>query len=166
MDDLVKIGRISSPQGIKGEVKVYPYTDEPGRFSEIESVILDGRKLAIEKVRYAKGMAVLKLEGVDDRNASKELRGKDLFVRRVDLPEQPQDVYFVQDLIGMDVVDEEGRRIGELIEVNQNSSQDIYIISKEDGGSFMLPAVKEFVRKVDIEQRRMTVRLIEGLSDL
>lgn len=166
MDDLIKVGQVSSPQGIKGEVNVYPYTDELERFSQFESVILDGKKLAIEKVRYAKNMAVIKLEGVDDRNASEKLRGKDLFIRRENLPEQPEDVYFIQDLIGMSVMNEAGCYVGELVEVNQNSAQDIYIIKRSDGSSFMLPAVKEFVRKVDIEQGCMTVHLIEGLPNL
>ena len=94
------------------------------------------------------------------------LRGKDLFVQREKLSGIPEDTFFIQDLEGLCVVDEEGRPVGTLSAVLQRSAQDLYEITKEDGKTFLLPAVKEFVRQIDLEAGTLTVRLIEGISDL
>ena len=83
--DIIKLGKITAPQGIRGEVRVYPYTDRPTRFSEIEAVLLQGRRRRIENARYMKNMAVLKLEGIDDRNAAEAVRNQELLLAREDL---------------------------------------------------------------------------------
>ena len=166
MDSRIRIGQITSAVGIKGEVRVFPYTDIPERFKKLGEVELDGTSVKIESSRVAKNMVVLKLAGTDDRNAAERLRGKDLFVQREKLSGIPEDTFFSQDLEGLCVVDEEGRPVGTLSAVLQRSAQDLYEITKEDGKTFLLPAVKEFVRKIDLEAGTITVRLIEGISDL
>ncbi len=166
MMDRVKLGKITAPQGIKGEVRVYPYTDEQTRFSAVKELEIENVKSSIEKVRYDRNMVILKLSGVDDRNAAEALRGKELYLQRDMLWDIPEDTYFVQDLLGMDVVTDDGRGVGKLLEVVQNTSQDIYVIGQEGGKSFMLPAVKEFVLNVDQDRRVMTVHLIEGMEAL
>ena len=143
---------------------MYPYTDIPERFSEIEELELDGRYVAIESARYMKGMAVLKLSCCPDRNAAEALRGKELFLDKDRLWDVPEDTYFVDELIGMQVFEEDGRHVGRISDVKYGSAQDIYIIENAEGKSFMLPAVKEFIKDVDVDGRRMTVRLIEGLE--
>ncbi|MBR5981185.1 MAG: 16S rRNA processing protein RimM, partial [Firmicutes bacterium] len=139
--DIIKLGKITAPQGIQGEVRVYPYTDVPQRFSEIEAVLLDGRKRKIEKARYMKNMAVLKLEGIDDRNAAEAVRNRELLLAREDLWEQPEDTYFVDDLVGSAVVSEDGAAIGTLKQVHSRPAQDLYEIERADGSTFLLPAV-------------------------
>ncbi|MBQ3921544.1 MAG: 16S rRNA processing protein RimM [Firmicutes bacterium] len=166
MDSRIRIGQITSAVGIKGEVRVFPYTDIPERFKKLGEVELDGTSVKIESSRVAKNMVVLKLAGTDDRNAAERLRGKDLFVQREKLSGIPEDTFFIQDLEGLCVVDEEGRPVGTLSAVYQRSVQDLYEITREDGKTFLLPAVKEFVRKIDLEAGTITVRLIEGISDL
>ena len=161
--DTIKLGKITAPQGIKGEVRVYPYTDELTRFSSIEAVLLDGQKRKIQKVRYMKNMAVLKLEGVDDRNAAESLRNKELLLAKEDLWEQPEDTYFIDDLLGSAVISEDGAQVGTLKQVISRPAQDLYEIEKADGSTFLLPAVKEFIRSVDPENKTVTVKLIEGL---
>ena len=161
--DIIKLGKITAPQGIKGEVRVYPYTDKLTRFSEIEAVLLNGKRCRIQKVRYMKNMAVLKLEGIDDRNAAEAVRNQELLLSREDLWEQPEDTYFVDDLVGCRVVSEDGTPVGTLKTIHSRPAQDLYEIEKTGGSTFLLPAVKEFVRGVDIENKTITIHLIEGL---
>ena len=161
--EIIKLGKITAPQGIKGEVRVYPYTDKPTRFSEIEAVLLNGRRCRIERARYMKNMAVLKLEGINDRNAAESVRNRELLLPREELWEQPEDTYFVDDLVGCAVVSGDGTPVGTLKTIHSRPAQDLYEIEKPDGSTFLLPAVKEFVRYVDIENRTITIHLIEGL---
>ena len=162
----IKLGQIVTAVGIKGEVKVYPYTDIPERFEEIDSLMIESKTAKINGVRYMKNMVILRLEGVDDRNAAEALRGKNLYIDRKDMWEMPEDTYLVKDILGMTVMDPEGNRIGKLVNVIQNSAQDLYEIEQEDGKKFLLPAVGEFVQTVNLNKRIMVVRLIEGLVEL
>ena len=161
--DTIKLGKVTAPQGIKGEVRVYPYTDEITRFSEIEGVLLDGRKRKIQNARYMKNMAVLKLEGIDDRNAAEAIRGKELLLSKEDLWEQPEDTYFIDDLVGCAVVSEDGASVGMLKSIISRPAQDLYEIERADGSAFLLPAVKEFVKNVDLTNKIITIHLINGL---
>ena len=161
--DTIKLGKITAPQGIKGEVRVYPYTDELTRFSKIEAVLLDGQKRKIQNARYMKNMAVLKLEGVDDRNMAESLRNKELLLAKEDLWEQPEDTYFIDDLVGCDVVSEDGAPVGTLKNIISRPAQDLYEIERADGSTFLLPAVKEFIKNVDLDNKTITIHLINGL---
>ena len=128
--DTIKLGKITAPQGIKGEVRVYPYTDELTRFSEIEAVLLAGQKRKIQNARYMKNMAVLKLEGVDDRNMAESLRNKELLLAKEDLWEQPEDTYFIDDLVGCTVVSEDGAPVGMLKSIisTRNSASAFFVL--------------------------------------
>ncbi len=161
--NIIKLGKITAPQGIKGEVRVYPYTDKPTRFSEIEAVLLNGRRCRIEKARYMKNMAVLKLEGIDDRNAAEAVRNLELLLPREELWKQPEDTYFVDDLVGCAVVTEDGVPVGTLKSIHSRPAQDLYEIEKEDGSTFLLPAVKEFIKSVKTDEKKVVIHLIEGL---
>lgn len=162
----IKVGQIVTAVGIKGEVKVYPYTDTPQRFAEIDELLMESKPVKIQSVRFMKNMAILKLSGVDDRNGAEALRGKDLYIDREDMWEMPEDTYLIRDLLGINVIDDKGSPVGRLTDVIQNSSQDLYEIEMEDGRRFLLPAVGQFVRTVDLKKRIMVVRLIEGLVEL
>ena len=161
--DIIKLGKITAPQGIKGEVRVYPYTDKPTRFSEIEAVLLNGRRCRIEKARYMKNMAILKLEGIDDRNAAETMRNRELLLPREELWKQPEDTYFVDDLVGCAVVSEDGAPVGTLKTIHSRPAQDLYEIERADGSSFLLPAVKEFIKDVKTDEKIIVIHLIEGL---
>jgi 16S rRNA processing protein RimM len=161
--DIIKLGKITAPQGIKGEVRVYPYTDKPTRFSEIEAVLLNGRRCRIEKARYMKNMAILKLEGIDDRNAAETMRNRELLLPREELWKQPEDTYFVDDLVGCAVVSEDGAPVGTLKTIHSRPAQDLYEIERADGSAFLLPAVKEFIKDVKTDEKIIVIHLIEGL---
>ena len=159
----IKLGKITAPQGIRGECRVLAYTDEVTRFSEIERLWIGNKEYRIEAVSYRPNMLVIKLEGVDDRNAAEALRNQELLLDRSLLWEQPEDTYFIDDLAGCRVVLEDGSELGTLRRVHSRPAQDLYEIETKDGGSFLLPAVKEFVRGVDLQNRTITIRVIEGM---
>ncbi|GAB1476672.1 ribosome maturation factor RimM [Bacillota bacterium] len=165
--ETLRLGKIVNAVGLKGELKIYPYTDYKEKFDEIEYVLIDGRNHSIQAVRYLKNMAVLKLEGIDTRTEAEGLKEKELFILRKDAPPLPAGTYYVKDLIGLSAVDESGKAIGILSEVIINSGQDIYMIKPHDGGGdFPLPAVEEFIRDIDMEKGIIVVKLIEGLRGL
>lgn len=162
----IKLGQIVSAVGIRGEVKVDPYTDTLKRFEELSSLILESKSVGISGVRYMKGKVILRLEGVEDRNAAEALRGKYLWLRREDMWELPEDTYLVKDLLEMRVIDEKGNAIGRLKEVVLGSAQDLYQIETDQGKTFLIPAVGEFIREVNLSEKTMTVHLVEGLVEL
>ncbi len=165
--DKLRLGKIVNAVGLKGELKVYPYTDYKEKFEYIGYVMIEGRSYNIEAVRYIKNMAILKLDGIDTRTEAEDFKEKELFIPREDAPPLPEDTYYVRDLIGLDAVDEEGRSIGSISDVIINSAQDIYMIRPHDGKrEFPVPAVEEFIREINIEKGIIVVRLIEGLQEL
>ena len=165
MKELIRLGKITAPVGIKGELRVYPYIDMT-RFSDIENVMIDGRSYTLVSARMQKDMNVIRLSEVTDRNAAELLRNAEIFVNRSSIKKMPESTYFVEDLVGMTVVTEDGRSVGTLKSVIQNPAQDIYEVCPESGEALMIPAVKEFILSVDIEANVITVKLIEGMDRL
>ena len=166
----IKIGKIVSAVALRGEVKVYHYSDYKERFEELDSVLIESKgkfvEYEIEKVRYQKDTAILKLAGVDDRNAAEALRERDVYITEDDLRELPEDTYYVRDLIGCAVVnDETGAAIGEITDVIQNAAQDIYQIKLASGKEALIPVVGEFVKSVSIAEKQVRVHLIPGFID-
>jgi 16S rRNA processing protein RimM len=160
----LKLGQIVSAVGLKGELKVYPFTDYRERFEELESLFVEDQLVQIEKVRYGNNnVVILKIRGVDDRTSAEKLRGRFLLIDRKNARELPEDTYFIGDLIGLTVVDDQDTIIGTLVEVIQNKSQDLYEIRTTKGITFLLPAVEEFVLAIDINARKMKIHVIEGL---
>ena len=162
----IKIGKIVNTVGLKGEVKVYNYSDSIEIYETIESIYVEDRLTVIENVRAQKNMVILKLEGADDRNAAEALRGKELYITEDDLPELPEGQYYVRDLIGMSVTEEDGNMLGHVTDVLQNTAQDIFEVESENGKKLLIPKVDQFVFDIDAEKREITVRLIEGMLDL
>ena len=162
----IKIGKIVNTVGLKGEVKVYNYSDSIEIYETIESIYVEDRLTVIENVRAQKNMVILKLEGADDRNAAEALRGKELYITEDDLPELPEGQYYVRDLIGMSVTEEDGNLLGHVTDVLQNTAQDIFEVESENGKQLLIPKVDQFVLDIDAEKREITIRLIEGMLDL
>lgn len=152
-----------------GEVKVYPFTDYKERFEELEYVYIEDNidsKLEIEKVRYKKQLIILKFKGMDSINAVKNLKNKYIAIDKKDIRELPEDSYYIFDLIGSKVLDENNTLIGKLIDVMQNTSQDIYVVEHvESKKPVLIPAVKEFIKDVNIEEKTIEVKLIEGMIE-
>jgi 16S rRNA processing protein RimM len=163
--DKIKIGQVVNVVGLKGELKVYHYTDYKERFEELTKIYLDNTLYKISNVRYMKDIVVLKLMGIDDRTEADKQRGKDLYIDIEDRRVLPEDTYYIFDLVGLKVVDENGTAIGTLCDVIQNTAQDLYEIEMENKNKFLIPAVEEFILNIDMNSRTMTVRLIDGLIE-
>lgn len=166
----IKIGKIVNAVALRGEVKVYHYSDYKERFEELEEILVErkGKYTAyeIENVRYQKNTAILKLKGVDDRNAAEALKESDIYITEDDLRELPEDTFYVKDLIGCRVLNEEnGAEIGVIKDVLQNSAQDIYQITLKNGKEALIPVVGEFVREVSIKEKYVKIHLIPGFID-
>lgn len=169
MEELLKVGIISSTHGIKGEVKVFPTTDDPQRFKKLKNVLLDNEKekrnLNIQGVKFFKKFVILKFEGIDDINDAEKYKGSSLYVTRDQAVKLKKDEYFVADLIGLTVTAEEENLKGILKDVIVTGANDVYVIELSDGRELLLPAIKECVRSVDIEKGEMQIHLLEGLLD-
>lgn len=166
----IKIGKIVNAVALRGEVKVYHYSDYKERFEELEEILVErkGKYTAyeIENVRYQKNTAILKLKGVDDRNAAEALKESDIYITEDDLRELPEDTFYVKDLIGCRVLNEEnGAEIGVIKDVLQNSAQDIYQITLKNDKEALIPVVGEFVREVSIKEKYVKIHLIPGFID-
>lgn len=167
MDETIRLGKVVNTVGLKGEIRIYPYTDYKEKFEELPHVLIDSKTYKIENVRYAKAMAVLRLSGVDNIDQAEKLKDKEVFILREDAPPLAQDTYYVKDLIGLAVKDQAGLELGRIKEVVIGAGQDIYIVEKLHGGkTFPIPAVSEFVKAVKPEEGYIVVELIEGLEDL
>lgn len=167
MNDLLQVGAISSTHGIRGEVKVFPTTDDVKRFKKLKEVILDTGKeqinLEIEGVKFFKQFAILKFKGIDNINDIEKYKGKPLLVTRENAVKLAKDEYFIADMIGMDVVTDEGVAFGTLSDVLQTGANDVYEIKSEEHGLVLVPAIKECVLKVDMKKRVITIHLMDGL---
>lgn len=162
----IKIGRIVNAVALRGEVKVYNYSGYRERYEELKQIFVEDKKYEIEKVRYQQHMVILKLTGIDDRNAAEAMKNKDIFITEDDLLELPEDTFYIRDLIGLSVIDiEEDKTIGKIKDVLQPSSQDIYVVKLASGRDAMIPVVSEFVKEVSLEEGYVKVRLIEGMID-
>lgn len=162
----ILIGKIVNAVGLKGEVKVYNYSDSPEAYQRTPAIYVEDQLMDIENVRMQKSMVILKLAGIDDRNASEAARGKELYITEADLPELEEGQFYVRDLIDMEVVEEDGTVIGKVTDVLQNTAQDIFEVEMAGGRKVLIPKVDEFVLDIAAKSRRIVVRLIEGLLDL
>ena len=165
----ILIGKVVTAVGIKGEIKIYNYSD-PDRFERLAHVYLEKKKnlteYQIKKARHVGNTAMILLEGINDRNQAELLINSEVYIMEDDLEELPEGVYYIRDLIGCKVVDlKTGNEIGELVDVYQNSAQDNYEIKLPDGRKVLIPAVKEFIKEVDIANKQVKVELIPGFID-
>ena len=169
METKLQVGIISSTHGVRGEVKVFPTTDDVKRFKRLKEVILDtGREeitLEIESVKFFKQMAILKFAGIDSLNDVEAYKGASLFVDRKNAVKLEKDEYFIADLIDLTVEDEEGKEIGTLIDVMKTGANDVYIVKNAEGKELLFPAIKECVLDIDFKEKKMTVHVMDGLLD-
>lgn len=170
MEDLLQVGIITSTHGVRGEVKVYPTTDDPRRFRRLKEVVLDTGKekmnLEIEGVKFFKQFVILKFKGLDNINDIEKYRQKSLYVTRKNAVRLQRDEYFIADLIGLKVQDEDGKELGTVKDVIETGANDVYEVEMADGKSLLLPAIKQCILNVDVENGTMHVHVLEGLLDL
>lgn len=167
MEQLFQVGVISSTHGIRGEVKVFPTTDDAERFKKLEQVILDTGKehmvLEVQGVKFFKKFVILKFKGIDNINEIEKYKGKPLLIERKDAVKLQKDEYFIVDMIGMRVETEEDKEFGTLTDVMQTGANDVYVIEMKDGKEVLVPAIKQCIINIDQKQHVMKIHLLDGL---
>lgn len=182
LDNMLRVGVITQTHGIRGEVKIYPTTDDPKRFDSLKKVYMDYTKkgvrgvmeqnlyeLEIEDVKYFKQFVILKFKGIDNINDIEMYKHMDLYVTREDAVPLEEGEFYIADLIGLDVIDDTGKKIGVLKDVLQTGANDVYIVTgNENVGNkeLMLPKIDECVRDINLEEKTITVHIMKGLLDL
>lgn len=167
MEQLLQVGGIANTHGVRGEVKVFPMTDDPKRFCDLKTVLLDlgheYRELEIQHVKFFKNLVILKFKGIDNINDIEPYKGKGLWITRDQAVELKEDEYFIADLIGLCVRNESDEEIGTVKDVITTGANDVYVIALSDGTELLLPAIKQCILDVDIKEKKMKVHIMEGL---
>lgn len=167
MEQMLQVGVITQTHGVRGEVKIFPTTDDPVRFKKLKHIVLDTGKetlpLEIESVKFFKQFVILKFKGYDNINDIERYKRCPLLVEREDAVPLEEDEYFIADMIGMSVVTEDGEEFGTLKDVAQTGANDVYIIDSPAHGEVLVPAIRECILDVDIEAGMMKIHLMDGL---
>ena len=167
MEQLLQVGVITQPHGVRGEVKVFPTTDDPVRFKKLKKVILDTGKekldLEVEHVKFFMQFVIVKFKEFDNINDIERYKRCPLLVTRENPVPLEEDEYFVADMIGMKVITEDGTEFGTLSDVMETGANDVYVIDSKEHGEVLMPAIKECVLNVDMESGIITVHLMNGL---
>lgn len=165
----LRVGVISSTHGIRGEVKVFPTTDDPARFKVLKDVILKAKRetldLEIENVKFFKQFVILKFKGIDNINDIEQYKGAELWVTRENAVPLAENEYYIADLIGLTVMTDEGKKLGVLKDVLQTGANDCYEVTMSNGKDVLLPVIDECVLDVDLEKGEVLVHVMPGLLD-
>ena len=167
MEDFFQVGIVTSPHGVRGEMKVFPTTDDARRFKRLKEVIADTGKeritLEIEGVKSFKNLVIIKFRGIDSCDEAEKYRKTSLLVSRENAVRLSRDEYFIADLIGLTVQNEEGSEIGVLKDVMETGANDVYVIELHDGRELLLPAIRQCVLQVDVKAGFIRIHILEGL---
>jgi 16S rRNA processing protein RimM len=155
LEDLIRVGVIINTFGVKGEVKIYPDIDY---FDELERVFIKDKEYKIEKLREQKGIIIAKFEGIDDINQIESLKNEEVMIALEDRPELPEGKHYVGDLLGLEVITEDGQVLGTLDNIYNTGANDIYEV-----GEVLLPATDEVIKQIDMENKKIIVHLLKGL---
>ena len=167
MKEYFEIGQIVNTNGLKGVLKIKPFTDDITRFNELKTVYISINKklkeFEIETVRYAKNMVFLKLKGIDTVEEAENYRNLYIQIHRENAAELEEDSYYIADLIDCEVITDEQVNLGKIVDVFPTGSNDIYVVKDDMGKQVLLPAIKEVIKKVDVENKIIIVHLLKGL---
>ena len=166
MQKVLQVGTIIKTHGIRGEVKVYPLTDDVNRFKKLKEVILEPEKdnitLEIEGVKFFKNLVILKFKDFDNINDIEMHVKKGIYVTRENAVKCEEDEYFVADLIGLDVVTDDNKEFGKVKDVIHTGANDVYVIDYNDK-EVLVPAIKQCIKDISIKDNKMTIHLMKGL---
>ena len=167
--NLINIGKVVATQGNKGEVRIFPLTDFPDRFQNIERIYLVQKEkepvtTEIERVWQHKGFVILKLKDYDSISQAEELKGFFIAIPKEERMKLKKDEYYIDEVMGLEVENEEGKRLGKIIDVVRNPGNDVYVVKNDK--ELWVPAIKEVVKKIDLENKKMVIHIVEGLESL
>lgn len=167
MEEYFEIGQIVNTSGLKGVMKVKPFTDDITKFSNLNTIYIlikkDLKEFEIEQARFSKNMVFLKLKGIDTVEQAEDYRNLYLKIKRDKDEKLEEDSYYIVDILGCKVITDEGRTLGNIADVFSTGSNDVYVVKDELGKQVLLPAIKDVIKKVDIKNKVITVHLLEGL---
>ena len=167
MEDFLKVGVITSTHGLRGEVKVFPTTDDPERFRKIRNLYLrtggEQKILQVQNVKFFKNLVILKFHGIDEIGQVEAWRGGELYVERKDAVPLGENEYYIADLIGMEVLTDGEEHLGILKDVMATGANDVYVVASEKYGEVLIPAIKQCIMGVDVARGVMKVHLLPGL---
>lgn len=169
MENLLRVGVITSTHGIKGEVNVFPTTDDPNRFKKLKKAVLDLNKeqleVEIEGIKFFKKYVILKFKGYDNINDIQHFIKKDILVTRENAVQLEEGEYFICDLIGLQVVTDDNIQLGKLTDILQTGANDVYVVTGEDKKEYLIPSIPQCILNRDLENGIITVHVIKGLFD-
>lgn len=167
MQEYLEVGQIVNTNGLKGLLKINPFTDDITRFERLKTILVDHKKelleFEIESVRYQKKQVLLKLKGIDTIEEAEKYREDYLKINRNKEEKLPEDTYYIVDLIGLDIYTENGELLGKLDDIFSTGSNDVYVVKNSEGKQILLPAISDVIKNIDLEQKKIVVNLIEGL---
>lgn len=159
----IEFGKIVNTHALKGEIKVYSYTDNVKNILALKEVYISDIRYEVEKSRYNNNMFTFKLKGVDNINAAEAMVNLDILRRVTDSELNEDNSYFIQDLLNTKVYLETGEEFGTLTDVFQTGANDVYEVTKKDGGTILLPAIESVIKDVNLEENKIIVHIMEGL---
>ncbi len=159
----INIGKVVTTHGVRGDIKVYPHTNVEDMFGKLKKIYIGETEHKILSVKYAKGCPVLNIDGLNTVEEAQLFIGKQVFADESALPKLEEDNYYLKDIIGCRAVGEQGEEIGEITDVMFTGANDVYEITAENDRKILVPAVKEFILNVNIKDKKITVKLIEGM---
>lgn len=165
MNNLLEIGQIVNTHGLRGDVKVMPWCDDPEIFHELEYVLIDDKEFVIEKSSIHKNMVLLKLEGINHINDAEGYRNKVLLVPREELGELPEGTYYICDLLGCSVETDDGRALGKICDIIKTGSNDVYVVEDAAKKQTLIPVIDEVIRSVDLDGKKIIITPLKGLID-
>ncbi len=167
MEEYFEIGQIVNTSGLKGVMKVKPFTDDITKFSNLKTIYVSIKKelkeFEIEQARFSKNMVFLKLKGIDTVEQAEDYRNLYLKIKRNKDEKLEKDSYYIVDILGCKIITDEGKELGDIEDVFSTGSNDVYVVKDELGKQVLLPAIKDVIKKVDIKNKVITVHLLEGL---
>jgi len=165
--EFIIIGKVVSTQGNKGEVNVLPLTDSIDRFKNLDNVFLRSKKsqtiLNVEKIRKRNDTVILKLKDIENIEEAKMIVGSFLEVERKNAVKLPKETYFIFEIIGLEVYDENNIFLGKVENVISTGSNDVYVVKNKDKEELFIPAIREVVKNVNLEKKRITIKMVDGL---
>lgn len=166
MHNQIVIGKIVAPHGVRGDIRILPLTEKPEQFLDLDYLLLhDGRKLTIKHARFHKRMVLVTTEEIKSMNEAELLRDQEVLIKAEDLPELEEGQFYVADLIGLPVFDEEGKQIGTFKDSLSTGSNDVYVIAVSGEKDILLPALKIYVKEINLAEKRIVVTLPEWVDE-
>lgn len=170
IDECLRVGTFVNTHGVRGEIKVYPHTDDVNRFSDLEYVYMQTKeglyKINIASVRYFKNMAIVKFKGIDNINDIEKYKGSDLYVTREQAVPLEENEYFICDIIDAKVISDDGANIGTVKDVMQTGANDVYVVVTDSGEEILIPVTPECVLDLDFENKTVHVHMLDGLMEM